>query len=64
LSHVVLGEEPTEFCYFLCKGGSQAGGRTENRSVLLWMVLSAGRLGFLISLSTSSILLIKDGHLS
>jgi hypothetical protein len=48
----------------LCKGGSQAGGRTENRSVLLWMVLSVGGLGLLISLSTSSILVIEDCHLS
>jgi hypothetical protein len=64
LSHVVLGEEPAELCYFLCKGGSQAGGRTENRIVLLWMVLSAGGLDLLISLSTSSILLIEDSHLS
>jgi hypothetical protein len=32
--------------------------------VLLMMVLSAGGLGHLISLSTSSILLVEDGHLS
>jgi hypothetical protein len=32
--------------------------------VLLMMVLSAGGLGLLISLGTSSILLTKDGHLS
>jgi hypothetical protein len=32
--------------------------------VLLLMVLSAGGLGLLISLSTPSILLIEDGHLS
>jgi hypothetical protein len=31
--------------------------------VLLMVVLSAGGLGLLISLSTSSILFIKDGHL-
>jgi hypothetical protein len=32
--------------------------------VLLLMVLNAGGLGLLISLSKSSILLIEDGHLS
>jgi hypothetical protein len=32
--------------------------------VLLLMVLSAGGLGLLISLITSSTLLIEDGHLS
>jgi hypothetical protein len=32
--------------------------------VLLMMVLSAGGLDLLISLSTSSILLIEDDHLS
>jgi hypothetical protein len=34
------------------------------RFVLLWMVLSAGGHGLLISLSNSSILIIEDDHLS
>ena len=34
------------------------------RFVLLWMVLSAGGHDLLIGLSSSSILLIEDGHLS
>jgi hypothetical protein len=36
----------------------------DTRFVLLWMVLSAGGHGLLIGLSSSSILLIEDGHLS
>jgi hypothetical protein len=32
--------------------------------VLMWMVLSTGGHGLLIGLSSSSILLIMDGHLS
>jgi hypothetical protein len=32
--------------------------------MLLWMVLSADGHGLLISLSTPSIILIEDGHLS
>jgi hypothetical protein len=48
----------------LCTQGFQTHVVVGTRFVLLWMVLSAGGHGLLISLSNSSILLIEDGHLS